>query len=157
MLGCIVKVETSRSGKSFEEYRPIYKSVAENGYIQLVHLKDHFNFVTCMGVEGSRLVHNECVQSDDIDWFDMTIRHEEKKYNGMGHLGTNWETDKITKPKVRHVEVPSKAQVDRTATVINRSKVKLSQAQISLLEKGLKFVPTNKKFNMTKLLSDLMD
>ena len=42
-------------------------------------------------------------------------------------------------------------------SVVNLSKHKLTDAQISVLEKGLKFIPTSGKINKIKLLSDLAE
>ena len=58
----------------------------------------------------------------------------------------------------KSIEVTSKAVKNKTKTtdtICNISSTKLSQSEISLLNKGLNFCPTKKKPNKEQLLDDL--
>ena len=50
-----------------------------------------------------------------------------------------------------------KGKFNRDTAVINLSERKLSKAEISLLEKGLTFVPTNRKMDLTVLLTEIKE
>ena len=105
---------------------------------------------TMSGMSGTvRPSRNELFGDDDNFGSDHTQRLKKKK-------------EKYCKPKRLNtsgqISAPAKASINYpVVSVTNLSNHKLTKAQKSLLEKGLKFIPSRNKIDKLKLLSDLAE
>jgi hypothetical protein len=110
----------------------------------------------------------KCAENSYVDWFEVSSLQDNLKGNNTTCVKNDIDEINLNKQKIKtnfgegnssnngEKSVVQEKQ-SKKRTVINISNKILSQAEISILEKGLSFVPSANNIDITKLHSDLIE
>ncbi|CAG2204322.1 unnamed protein product [Mytilus edulis] len=145
------------------KYSPMNGAHDKERWIAIEHLHNHFNLLkfkqkkcVCKQIhlttsniqEQKNMVGNRKVQNDEIDWFDQTNMKD----------NSNKDIEPVTyRPEKEKKSVQENEVTNTSCPVINLSSKNLNTEHMSLLSKGLSFIPAQKKVNIGKVLADLTE
>ena len=140
-------------------------TLGKTSHILLKHLK-HYNTTTLLATSSKiRQQESKLRGRTDLEESLTVINHlterisrqnEERKCRKAKHL----EKTKKRKRIPRKINFPSPSQNhggERTNTVVNLSKMPLSEDEMSLLSKALSFCPKPRKFNTFQMKQEFKD
>ncbi|CAG2190284.1 CFT1 [Mytilus edulis] len=145
------------------KYSPMNGAHDKERWIAIEHLQNHFNLLkfkqkkcVCKQIhlttsniqEQKNMVGNRKVQNDEIDWFDQTNMKD----------NSNKDIEPVTyRPEKEKKSIQENEVTNTSCPVINLSSKNLNTEHMSLLSKGLSFIPAQKKVNIGKVLADLTE
>jgi len=150
-------------------FEPVTKSTKIKRYFFLKMEHGHFDSLRVKSKQ--KVSHDRIEDTSQFDWFDMEQLPEKPHVKTVSHD----EMVRIPKPsEVEHACFKDKKKVinkdnphkdtdrdlvtkDQFSTIINLSSRDLTFNEKEILSKGLKFIPTTNKYDITKLQSDLCE
>jgi hypothetical protein len=145
----------------FEPQKDIANKLSAKYKISLEYKSNHYNALIAKMVDIEQASQSE----------NMRAKHQIEVDNG---IDTNKDTKQPEMSKApsdsrrnakeqthigdsKYEKKPSQQRKYQEKTIFNQSKRVLSDAEVSLLSKGLSFVPTKKRIDMTNLLADIRE
>ena len=148
LLECNIIINWLTESESFVKiYGGIHRSQSYNVILQFKN--DHFQIINCSSIEctcGSDALHN------------LRAAESESEISSEGNIapkGTAFDChEQANQKKSSTLNTPKERPV---SNVFNLSSKTLTPAQLSVLSKGLKFIPTSDSIDITKLIADIKE
>jgi len=157
------------SGTTMLTFEPITKKNKIKHKMFLKLENQHYDFLKVKCRNHTSNVTVSSTESARFDWYSMEPMPDELETSrsiveiAESRTASNGERSSTkanvhTHPEVRLSNKEAESvRIDQSSTVINLSSRELTPSEIALLSKGLKFIPTTNKYDVTKLHSDLLE